>query len=427
MSLQSSAESPGRRDFLKKSSFGTLAGVLARAEEIPIINDEQRVRNPSQESMSCAVIGYGPWGREIASVLMRNEDANLVAVCDNFPIMLQRAERAIPGISTHLDYRQVLDNPDIASVFIATPTHLHLQIVIDALDAGKHVYCEAPIASTIDDARLIARAARDADGLIFQGGLLFRTEPQYRSVFGFIRSGAVGKMVMARAQYHRKNSWRRASATGERTIALNWRLDPDLSIGLMGEIGIQQLDIATWILGGRPTAISGFGSVMFWKDGREIPDVVQTIVEFPSGVNMMHDISLISSYDAAYETFFGSDSTILLRDSKAWMFKEVDAPMLGWEVYARRDEFYTETGIALLANATKLDALSQKATDVDPNAESPLYHAIKSFTDNYFFGPYDPVANWQNAFDATVVGIKSNEAVLGKTRIELPSDLFEVS
>ena len=81
---------------------------------------------------------------------------------------------------------------------------------------------------------------------------------------------------------------------------------------------------------------------------------------------------------------------------------------------------------ALLANATKLDALSQKATDVDPNAETPLYHAIKSFTDNFFFGPYDPVANWQTSYDATVVGIKSNDAVLAKTRIELQPDLFNV-
>ncbi len=426
MSRQLSADSPGRRDFLKKSSLGTLTGVLALGEEIPPTEKNQPVRGADQDSMACAVIGYGPWGREIASALTRNTDANLVAVCDNFPIMLRRAERSLPGISTHLDYREVLENADISAVFIATPTHLHREIVIDALDAGKHVYCEAPVAATIEEARLIARAARDADGLIFQGGLLYRTEPQYRSVFGFIRSGAVGKMVMARAQYHVKNSWRRASATAERTKALNWRLDNDLSIGLMGEIGIQQIDTVMWILGNRPTAVSGFGSVMFWRDGREIPDVVQSILEFPSGKNLIFDISLVSSFDAMYEVFYGSDSTIVLRDSKAWMFKEVDAPMLGWEVYARRDQFYTETGIALLANATKLDALSQKATDVDPDAETPLYHAIKSFTDNFFFGPYDPVANWQTSFDATVVGIKSNEAILRRTRIELGPDLFNV-
>jgi hypothetical protein len=149
-------------------------------------------------------------------------------------------------------------------------------------------------------------------------------------------------------------------------------------------------------------------------------------MEFPGGENMMMDLSLVSSFDQAYDVFYGSDSSIVLRDGKAWMFKEVDAPMLGWEVYARRDAFYTETGIALLANATKLDALSQKATDIDPNAETPVFHAIKAMTDNFVFGPYAPEADWQTCFEATVVGIKANEAVMSRSRIELTEDLFTV-
>lgn len=423
---RSSSDSPGRRDFLKKTSLGALTGILARGEEIPAAEEPRRTGAANRETMTCAVIGYGLWGREIASTLLRNEDAALVAVCDNFPTMLRRAERSLPGIATYLDYKKVLDDEDIAAVFIATPSHLHRKIVIDALAAGKHVYCAAPLASNIDDARSIARAARDAHGQIFQGGLNFRTEPQYQSVFGFIRSGALGKIVMARSQYHVKDSWRRASATSTRTESLNWRLDPALSAGLMGEIGIQQFDTTIWIIGKLPTAVTGFGNVMFWRDGREVPDVVQSVLEFPSGEHMIYDISLVSSFDSKYETFYGSDSTIILRDSKAWMFKEVDAPMLGWEVYARRDQFYTETGIALLANATKLDALSQKATDVDPDAETPLFHALRAFTDNYIFGPYDAAANWKTSFEATVVAIKANESVLGRKRIEFEPEWFAV-
>lgn len=420
-----SPEMNSRRDFIKKSSLGTLAGVLSMGEPLPVdVFPENRIREAGQAPMNCAVIGFGLWGREIAATLLRNEDAKLATVCDNYQTMLRRAERSLPGVATTLEYAEVLNDPAIDAVFIATPTHLHKQIVLDALSANKHVYCEAPIAASIEDARVIAHAARDSDGLIFQSGILYRTEPQFRSVFGFIRSGAIGMAVMARAQYHVRESWRRASASSERAAALNWRLESDLSIGLAGEIGIQQYDTARWILGDRPTAVSGFGNVMYWRDGREIPDVVQTVMEFPGGVNMMLDISLVSSFDKMYDVFYGSDSSIVLRDGKAWMFKEVDAPMLGWEVYARRDAFYTETGIALLANATKLDALSQKATDIDPNAETALFHALKAFTDNFIFGPYSPEADWRLSFEATVIGIKANEAIVSRSRIELTEDLF---
>ncbi len=415
-----------RRSFLKKSSLGTLAGFMATGERIPSQIYTRHTDEKPRETVGCAVIGFGAWGREIAATLSRNEEADLIAICDNYEVMLQRAQRSLPGVSTHIDYREILDNPEIKSVCIATPTHLHREIVIAALDAGKHVYCEAPLASTTEDARAIARAAKAASGQIFQGGLLYRTEPQYRSVFQFIRSGALGRSVFARAQWHEKVSWRRISPNRDRENALNWRLDASVSIGLIGEVGIQQLDTASWILNSLPSAVSGFGNVLFWKDGRDVADSVQVVMEFPSGVRMIYDASLVTSFDAMYDTFYGSDSTIILRDSKAWMFKEVDAPMLGWEVYARKDKFYKETGISLLANATKLDALGQDPTADDPDVETPLFHALKTFTENYFFGPYLPIVDYQRAFEATVVAIKANEAVVGNTRIEFEPEWFVV-
>ena len=121
---------------------------------------------------------------------------------------------------------------------------------------------------------------------------------------------------------------------------------------------------------------------------------------------MMYDATLASSFDDAYEIYFGSDSTIIFRDKgKAWMFKEVDSPLLGWEVYARKDRFYKETGIALLANATKLDAQNQDPTEDDPSIESPLWYALQEFMENHAFGPFPPSADYQKGFEAAVVAI----------------------
>ncbi len=416
-----------RRDFLKRTSMlAGLAGAVELTPEALRPRTQAAGSAPDGPPLHVALIGFGPWGREIAAILPRLPEIRLVAICDTYDVMLQRAQRAVPDATRLSDYRTALDDPDVHAVIVATPTHTHRQIVLDALAAGKHVYCEAPLASTVEDARTIARAARDADGLIFQAGLQFRSDPQYRSLFGFIRSGALGRPAMARTQWHAKESWRRASPSRDRELELNWRLDPTLSPGLIGEVGVHQLDNAFWFLGERPNVVTGFGTVMLWDDGRTMPDTVQAIFQFPSGVHMVFDATLASSFDGSYELFFGSDSTIMVRDSKAWMFKEVDAPLLGWEVYARKDTFYRETGIALQANATKLEALGQDPAAIDPNAETPLQHALQAFLDNYHFGPYPPAAGYQEGFEATVAAVLANDAIAQGTRLTYDVDAFEL-
>src|SRR5882672_1523071 len=151
--------------------------------------------------------------------------------------------------------------------------------------------------------------------------------------------------------------------------------------------------------------------------------------------------------------FFGTDSAAMLRGDKAWMFKEVDAPLLGWEVYARKDEFYKETGIALAANATKLVAQGNKPVEEAPYADTPLFYALEAFianTGSITGGVEDFLANFgenpkalkeyiatleksrlpgataQQGFEATVVAIKANEAISKGQRITFQKDWFEI-
>ncbi len=427
---QTATPNLSRRNFLKVGSFASLFG-FSEAEQLKAEEAYQAVHEPRpiEDAVNCALIGFGEWGRTIASTLADIPEANLMAICDNYPIMLRRAQRAYPEASRHEDYNEVLTNPDVQAVIIATPTHLHREVTLAALEAGKNVYLEAPMASSIEDARAIALAGKNAEeaGQIFQVGLLYRSEPQYRSVFGFIRSGALGRPIMARAQWHTKSSWRRLSPNRDREIAQNWRLNAETSSGLIGEVGMQQLEAAAWFLNERPASVTGFGSIMFWDDGRTVPDTIQAVFEMPSGVRLFYDATIASSFDAAYEIYHGSASTIMLRDgNKAWMFKEVDAPILGWEVYARKDRFFKEEGIALVANATQLDAQGADPAADDPNAKSPLWYALKEFMDNHAFGPYPPQADYQKGFTSTVIGIKSNEAIMNNTKVTFEDALFDL-
>ena len=98
------------------------------------------------------VIGCGAWGREILTHLATLPRAEVVAVCDHYESFLNRAKNAAPKAEGYLDYEKLLENKDVQAVIVATPTHQHKEIVLAALAANKHVYCEAPLAHIPDAA-----------------------------------------------------------------------------------------------------------------------------------------------------------------------------------------------------------------------------------------------------------------------------------
>jgi predicted dehydrogenase len=232
---------------------------------------------------------------------------------------------------------------------------------------------------------------------------------------------------------------------------LNWRLDQKTSIGLIGESGVHQIDAVSWFFKNRPTAVTGYSALIQWQDGRDVADTVQAVYEFPGGVNCLYDATLCNSFDAAYEMYYGTESTIMVRDSKAWQFKEADSPLGGWEVYARKDTFYKESGIQLVANGSHQSALTGGvAAEAYPN--TPLWYALDAFARNVglvggtikdfidLYGDSDPkaltdkvkslktypAANWQDGLEATVMAIKGNEAAVKKQKITFENEWFEL-
>jgi predicted dehydrogenase len=376
--------------------------------------------------VNCAVIGLGEQGRALLTALGNAAGANVVRICDRYEGIHGRAKELALKAEVGTDAAEVFADKAVQAVWIATPTHQHKELVLAALAAGKHVYCEMPLAHTVDDARAIAVAAQGAAGrLVFHSGLQNRTNPQHLHVLKFIRTGSLGKVAMGRAHWRKRTSWRRAAASDERARALNWRLDPALSAGLVGEIGIHQLDVAAWFLKGLPLAVSGSGAVRAWDDGRKVADTVQALLEFPDGVNLGYDATLANSFDGSAETFLGTDAAVMLRDHRAWMFKEADAAALGWEVYAYREKRGDDTGIALVADATKILAAGKQPgenREVDPKRTAPVT-ACEAFMDA-IRAKRASACDALTGFQATVTALKANEAIAGRTRIELKPEWY---
>jgi predicted dehydrogenase len=416
---------PGdRRGFLRQVAATSALLMSARGLALGQVPVEE---GPRGEPLRLGVVGCGPWGREILQTLARAPWAQVVAVCDSYPPFLKRAQELAPTAKAFADHATLLGLAELEAVVVATPSHRHREIVEAALAASKHLYCEAPLATSLDEARQVALAAKAAKG-VFQGGLQGRSNALYRHVSKFVRSGVLGSEAQVAARWSRKDSWRRAAPTPAREAEINWRLASATSAGLPGEVGLHQIDLVSQYLGALPEAVTGFGSTVQWRDGRDVPDTVHCVFDYPKGVRLAWSATLASSMAGAFTLFQGSNSSLMLRETRGWLIKEADSPLIGWEVYARKESVLDEAGITMIADATKILAAGEQPGKVGSAeaSKSPLLLAFEGFFRSIREGA--PVACGPlEAFQATAVAILAHQASRSAERVAIARDSLQLS
>ena len=151
----------------------------------------------------------------------------LVAVSDIYDGRLTRAkERWGSQLFTTRDYREVLARPDIDAVLIATPDHWHSRISIDAMNAGKDVYCEKPMVQHVDDGPGVVEAQKKT-GRIMQVGSQRVSSIVYKKAQELLNAGAIGQLNMVEAWWDRNSDSRLAtSASDPCSSAIRWKLTP---------------------------------------------------------------------------------------------------------------------------------------------------------------------------------------------------------
>lgn len=361
--------------------------------------------------VAIGVIGAGRQGREILGELAKFENAPVAAVCDLDATRLARGVRRTKDAKGYEKWEEMLAKESgIQACVVATPTHLHEEIAIRLLEAGKHVYCEAPMAGSIAGAKALARAAAAAK-TVFQVGHPARSNPVYKLARSFYRSDSIQRLVALRAAWRRKTTWRTPASDPAQEKSLNWRLYRATSTGLPGEEGSHQFDAVTWFTGKTPVSVRGSGGILVHEDGREVPDTVHCAFRYESGVEFGWEATLANSYEGAHELFVGSMGAIRMAERFGWLFKEADAPIQGWEVYASRQHFHNEEGITLIADATKLASQGKLKEGIGlPNP--PLYYALEAFLKSV--AESQPVAcTALDGLQAAVLGICAHEAVTG--------------
>jgi predicted dehydrogenase len=269
-----------RREFLKSAATVAVAASSLTGLGAPAILSAQSAGNPVRYGF----IGTGTEGCTLLKFLATIPEGRCIASCDIYPPNLKKGVETIgSNPETYTEYRKMLERKDMDAVMIATPLNLHAQMVVDGLNAGKHVFVEKTMYFKEEEGEMIRKAMADNPNLVLQVGLQRRSSVLYQVAIEMIRKGALGKIMFVRAQWHRNSNWRRPVPEPKLERQINWRMYKEYSGGLLAELASHQIDIANWAIGAEPMSVFATGGINYWKDGRETCDNVEAIYEYPGG------------------------------------------------------------------------------------------------------------------------------------------------
>jgi predicted dehydrogenase len=302
-----------RRYFLGAGAAGVAWLASAKLADASVLGAADRIR--------FGVIGCGGMGTgHLGGLVKRSAEDNLqvVAVCDVYQRRLNRA-KGIAGCDGFLDYRQVLDRPEVDAVLIATPDHWHAKIAIDAIEAGKHVYVEKPMTHTVEQA-LQLREAVHRCGKVLQVGPQATGNDAFWQAHEAIKEGRIGKVTWAHATYNRNarvclfNEHQKIDPTAgpdktgedfidwQMWLGAKWGLAPDIpwnpehffrfrkywpyNGGVATDLLYHKLAPLLLAIAGPngeyPWRVNASGGLYVEKDGRDIPDTFLMTVDYPS-------------------------------------------------------------------------------------------------------------------------------------------------
>ena len=205
-----------------------------------------------------ALLGSAVAARHTLSAVLelkqQGRNIEAAAVCDVFNQYRDRASAKIERDSGTRpkatgDYRELIDDADIDTIVIATPDHWHSKMTIDALEAGKNVYCEKPMTHTIPEAQQVV-SAWESTGGVMQVGVQGTSDGRYRAANEMIRAGRIGKAVQAQTEYYRNSGmgqWRYYKLTRDMTPAnIDWKMFLGTEFGLAPELPFDRALFGQW-------------------------------------------------------------------------------------------------------------------------------------------------------------------------------------
>lgn len=295
-----------RRAFLNRAAAGAAAAGLGAFGARPAHAREAARRVSPSEKVRLAVIGTGGMGSRHIEALAVNPQCDLVALCDaakgRYMPVLENVEKTTGlKLDGYQDFRHVLDRQDIDAVLVATPDHWHPLLTILGCQAGKDVYVEKPVCTTVEEGRAMVEAARRY-GRIVQVGTQQRSMPVFQKAIDIVQSGRIGAVTHASA-WVGVNEWQVGDTPSD---AIPRGFDWDMWLGPAplvpwspermswmgwhdyargGQLtnwGVHLMDIVQWgIRQDRPLSIQALGGSYLGNAGQDNYSTIEAILEYP--------------------------------------------------------------------------------------------------------------------------------------------------
>lgn len=376
-----------RRDFLNTTT--RMAGGLAFMK-----GSSARAQNDSDVKIRWGIVGIGARARSHIQALNRQNDCEIVALCDIDSEHLQNGVQQVEGPSprTYLDYRDMLQDTDVEAVVIVTPNDLHKEMTIQALRHDKHVLCEKPMGITMADCDEVVDVARSSTRVL-QYGMQLRHTPTFIRVNELVQGGSIGNIRYAWISDFRQDI-RQLYEDPVKERTENWRYFQHRTGGMLLEYSIHRLDLLNWWMNARPLVISAFGGHNVWMD-RETIDHAGMILEYANGAKATYGMTLYShGYDAPW-LLMGDRGQLLIHNGRVTI----------------------QTGDVSNSLGGPGQPNEEKTVDL-PQGGDGTYLQYVHFVDAVQ-GKAKPYPDWRIAYDAMWVGIQGEESILRQAVIRL--------
>lgn len=321
------ASNLSRRTFL--GGAGAL-GLAAAAGPLPAaVGPNDRIR--------VGMVAVGARAQQLLEAIRAIEGTEIVSVCDAYTGRIDRAIERTGGKAKKVrDHREILADNSIDAVTIATPDHLHKRHVIEALEAGKDVYCEKPLTYTIDEGLEIIAAVKKSGKMLQVGsqGISSMLQNKARDI---IQSGKLGKVTLIRASYNRNTAsgawiypippdaspqtvnWELfLGSAKKRPFDLErffrWRCYAEYSGGIATDLFVHLCTTIHHIMNAKmPSKVVAMGQLYRWKESRDVPDTINAVLEYPEGfaVNLSSTFNNQSSSEAGFQ-ILGTEGTLTI-------------------------------------------------------------------------------------------------------------------
>jgi predicted dehydrogenase len=277
----------------------------------------QFVKAAPSDRVTVGHIGTGARAQELMEAVMANPNTEIVGVVDAYTGRVERAiDRSKGRAKAYATHQDLLADKSIDAVVVATPDHWHKAIIIEALRAGKDVYCEKPMTYRTSEGVEIIEAARQT-GRILQVGSQGMSSKGEQIAREWIRSGRLGKVTMIRAAYNRntaEGAWIYPIPPDASPKTVNWdmfqgsapkhpfslerffrwRCYSDYSGGIATDLFVHLCTAIHFLMDAKvPARVMAMGELYRWTESRDVPDTLNAILEYPEGFT----VSLSSTFN----------------------------------------------------------------------------------------------------------------------------------